>query len=575
MANEFVRPNSTVSIFEGVHLDNTYNHTFYFASHEERDNLFDGVHGYTKLATIDNTMYQNVKDVNKIRIDCDKMRVNNHSLFFANYLTFKNTDYENKTFYAFVTEVNYLNDKVCELTYELDVMTTFFFDVSLGTSFVEREHSISDARWDMRIPESLETGEYVFKNDSFQPLLSYYAGQHQQDVEISLVLVANDTFYPEVTGVTFRRYDGLPSSIVVHIAWYARWDSAQSQWIFNDALQQFYNDTINRYVTDSAKSQALLGLFLYPTALLPVDGDAENPNTNVQFTVTRPNVFGDYQPFNKKLLQYPYQFFYVRDTSGNSGVYDFIFSNTTNLNFVLVGHIDASPSEMLIPLNYKGSNTNYDEAMSFANFPQLSIVTDTYKEWLASNGLLTQLSGLKGVVGGLSQMGTGLSAVAFGSNISKAGGAVSAVAGVANAGISIAQTMAKFHQALIQPNQSLTSGNASVITALTGLNMFGGVKQVTPDVAESIDNYFTMFGYACHKCKIPAQHNRAKWTYTKTIGCVLSGDVPDKFLKKIASIYDAGITFWVTSEFRRVGDYTQRRTDDPSTTRINYPLEEG
>jgi hypothetical protein len=69
-----------------------------------------------------------------------------------------------------------------------------------------------------------------------------------------------------------------------------------------------------------------------------------------------------------------------------------------------------------------------------------------------------------------------------------------------------------------------------------------------------IDDFFTMYGYAVRRCKIPNRSSRPHWNYVKTIGCCITGSVPADDMRKICSIYDAGITFWKNGN--EVGNYS-------------------
>lgn len=63
-----------------------------------------------------------------------------------------------------------------------------------------------------------------------------------------------------------------------------------------------------------------------------------------------------------------------------------------------------------------------------------------------------------------------------------------------------------------------------------------------------------MYGYKTNKIKKPERNSRPHWTYTRTIGANVSGNVPADDLTEIAAIYDAGITFWRNGD--EVGDYS-------------------
>ena len=586
----YVTPNSTIMLYKGVQLDNTYQNAFYFENVDDREDTFSGgAISYPVVATIDNAMYQIAKDTGKIRIECNNMYLNGKTLYEVNYLRFKNTRYENKWFYAFVTEVEYLNDKVCELTYELDVLTTFYFDYRLEDCYIERQHSYRDRFEDCLVPENLETGEYIFNADEPLAPAMVYAGIYQRGW--SIVLIADDTFEPNSTpaggNVYLKRYDGLPSSMRVYTMEYSNYDSSTNTWTYaTDAqLQAFYNSYIDPFVSQAAKKDALLGLYLYPTVLIPSVGSQGEPIQDVKPWVTVPESLDGYKPFNKKMHTFPYQFVYVCDTSGNAGTYKFEFSEQPVYEdecvmFGLIGNINAAPVEMLIPLYYKGSRENIDEAMGFSNIPQLSLVTSGFKEWLSANGEMTSLNALKGEIGGITSAVGGLVSIGAGSALTAGLGVVGLLGGAASVGMAIATKNAKMKQQEIQPNNRVTAGNCSPLTARGVDNFMIGVKEVTSPMARSIDDYFSMFGYAYQRLGTPPRHNRRYWTYVKTIGCnavaIMDNNqhhgVPQMYLKKICSIFDNGVTHWVTSEMYNIGNYTQAYGTGGVGRRVNDPL---
>ena len=81
-------------------------------------------------------------------------------LLHYNYVMYKNTHYEDKWFYAYVTSIEYKNDGCTEITIETDVYQTWMFDASFGTCFIEREHVNDDTLGKHTIPENIEHGEY-------------------------------------------------------------------------------------------------------------------------------------------------------------------------------------------------------------------------------------------------------------------------------------------------------------------------------------------------------------------------------------------------------------------------------
>ena len=80
--------------------------------------------------------------------------------------------------------------------------------------------------------------------------------------------------------------------------------------------------------------------------------------------------------------------------------------------------------------------------------------------------------------------------------------------------------------------------------------------------AKIIDDFFTRYGYAVKRVKLPniegepLQNLRPHWNYIKTRGATFSYEyVPSVYLEKIKSVYDKGITVWLS--LSEVGDYSR------------------
>ena len=84
-----------------------------------------------------------------------------------NYLIYRNDSdstpnyYQDKTFFCYITDMEYVNDNNTDVTIKLDVFQTYQFDFIYKQSFVEREHVNNDTIGANTIPESLEIGDYI------------------------------------------------------------------------------------------------------------------------------------------------------------------------------------------------------------------------------------------------------------------------------------------------------------------------------------------------------------------------------------------------------------------------------
>lgn len=148
-----ITPDSYIKL---VRFDVTKEHQLTFSTLSAQTDYFTNLSGLELNAST----YQR-KD-NKVRfpyvID---------SIETYNYLIFKNDSdttsnyYQDKYFYCYITDMEYINDNMTEITIKLDVFQTYQFDFIYKQCFVEREHSNTDTLGSNVISEGLEKGEFV------------------------------------------------------------------------------------------------------------------------------------------------------------------------------------------------------------------------------------------------------------------------------------------------------------------------------------------------------------------------------------------------------------------------------
>ena len=132
----YIEPNSNIKIYKNVPLDNSYNHTLFFSSIATQNAYFHGNSGILKYNLTAQSYQRVVKGSMRIAVKAD-------NLYDCNYLAFQNSSFGTKWFYAFITGVEYVNNETSEITFEIDPVQTYFFDVQLKECYVEREHSSS------------------------------------------------------------------------------------------------------------------------------------------------------------------------------------------------------------------------------------------------------------------------------------------------------------------------------------------------------------------------------------------------------------------------------------------------
>lgn len=503
----YIEPNTTIRLLKNCPLDNTYDHTLWFGSKGAQTDYFRGL---TKYVLSEQT-YQ--------RVNKGRMRVQYKAddIYDCNYIMFQNSSYGNKWFYAFVKSVEYVNNITSEIEYEIDVMQTWHFDYTLGECFVEREHVGSDKIGEHTVPENLEIGEYVTNDfDGSQKL----GGR-------SIVIAATFNKNYEDTGGTY--YGGLFQGLNFHVFENSVAGAAAAANFISGA---------------GTKTDGIVSVFLMPTSMVVSEG-AQAASYTISKTKNKELKRYDGSPVkNNKLYTYPYNFLYVTNLQGTAAAFRYEFFSGDTCGFTITGDMTANPSVILAPNNYKGAAVNYDEKLTLSSYPQLSYVTDTFKAWLAQQG------------GNVASSAIGASLkVAGGAIMGGAAGAIAgAVIGTASVINQVKNTLTGAVPASLMPDQAHGVGSPSTLAAVGLLDFAFMHKHIRPEYISIVDDYFTMYGYARHRVKVPNRHVRKYWTYTKTIGCVVHGSVPADDINKITTIYNNGVTFWTNGA--NVGNYS-------------------
>ena len=143
---------------------------------------------------------------------------------------------------------------------------------------------------------------------------------------------------------------------------------------------------------------------------------------------------------------------------------------------------------------------------------------------------------------------TGNQSAQFGATV----GAVSAGVGIAS---TIANSVAKIEDIKNTPSQTHGQAQTDSLNPSLGRVRFTFYSStINAQYAKIIDDYFERYGYATKRNKVPNRNVRPHWTFTKTIGCTLTGSIPADDATAICEIYNNGITFWANGS--EVGNYS-------------------
>jgi len=550
------------TFYSQVNLTMRTNDTFYFADRTAQATFFAS----KVLVSSTNCSYQR-DTVNRVRVNQTFS-----TMYKCDYLSFINTDYENKRFYAFVTGINYISDSVTELTFVVDVIQTWFLDLTLKPCFIERQHTPTDNIGDNILPESLDLGELVD--------MSINAGI---DTRTCVVVVATFDIATYISS-SFATKQSPPISIrsgmydLLDIGWFFS-DIAGTPAAAGSGLAVFFanvlsgqggvtvDDIINIYVFPriGISYDSTLGAVTVPGATQGNDYNnfyrAAVVTPQTQSFPARPLTIDGYSPKNNKLFTYPYCLLHVTNNDGSAidlkyekfrdGNYNII----ANPQFKIFGTTSGEAKIRLVPQQYLGETTtaeDFEYGIDSSPFPTVAMLGDPYILYLAQNKNRIQNKY------DLLRNSTTRQIISAARSNAKAINLPGAVADYGNAASSffdnISQMEAQFDDMKIAP--ATASGISGV-----GLNYQNGRKDfslITKTIdrvhAKMIDDYFSMFGYSIKKVDTPNVHARTAYTFVKTHGCVLHGNAPATVKATIAGLFDSGIRFWASQS--NIGDFS-------------------
>ena len=480
------------------------------------------------------------------RVGKGKIRIKEAAddIYDCNYLSFKNpntrtgTTTGTRTFYAFITNIEYINNITSEITFQIDPMQTWLpgtgLDYELLQCFIERQHTLTDRPGDNLVPENLFCGDYLYTDP--QGATSGQLGNVVKPMKL-IVAATFDTNYDDQGGVYNA---GLFSGLTYNI-FDGDYNGAQ-------AAANFIDGAVSR-----GKANGIVCVYYAPEKFSSVSSTAK------KFTVyghNRSNNIDGYNPKNAKLQTFPYQYELVSDLQGNSKIYPYEYfdSGYGIAEFELTGDFTCNPMLILAPKNYLGigaNNVNYEQKITLSGWPQVAWNTDTFKAWLAQVKASAPFTAMQIGWGGEAmslRAGATLDIARMAGNSAFTGAVIGTSImpelGLLSAASNIANILSQGSLADIKANQPHGT-QAGTALAACGLLDFAMYKcTIRREFAEIIDNYFTMYGYAIKRIDQPMIHARQRYTYIKTQGCKINGNLPADAEKIICDIFDRGITFW-------------------------------
>lgn len=540
-------PNGQIRFLTQIPIDSNYENSLDFLTELEQRTYF--------LSQVPvHTMF----NATRVRDGVIAVNAPSDTLLSANYLMFQNTNFSNKWFYAFITNIEYVNNNMSHVYYQIDDIQTWMFDVTLSQCFVEREHTETDGMFEHLVDEGIGTNEYVTVSSGSKTYSDYVAVLY---TSVGSGFMVSGTYAPcEITngnakalsGYVFDLQDSNGNWLEIRDEYSDVSDTGVQDLIVNSGNGL---EKLNLYVyllTTAQAKDSIVGVIAVPKYFVGsisdiriTQKDAVSDNMGFTNYASGEALDKNYVPTNKKLYNAPYSLIDIVTTDGQTIHLQPEFLQAGNNLINILSSISVNPSITIVPKNYMNNEYAWEKAISYDGFPQISVSIDGYSAWVASGGLKQWNNQLyshisTGIAGGVSSVMTenpvGLTSSAVGTYLS------------------VVNDFNKLEVAKALPPEIKGNADSSPLMSNKMMGITYRKLSLKNDVLISIDNYFTMFGYKVNKLKTPSRRNRPHYTYLKTKGLHVNGGAPADAIQRIETIYDNGIRFWVNPA--EVGDFT-------------------
>jgi hypothetical protein len=558
MAGYAIEPNTDIWILKNVPLDNTYGITLDFGEKSAATFLekqYEYFQSKVKYTIPENTYTRSERGWLRVPYTPD-------DLYDCNYIMFRNKNYGNKWFYAFITdEPRYINNNCCEIPFEIDDMQTWFFPkCSLKKSFVIREHSVEDNFGENRVEEGLELGEYYTSS----------LRSTEQDLVPVVWFSADAETDLSTDSVSYKKWSS--GSKVYSGLYYTAFTEANNYHQFLDLVNSGAFAT-GQGSAGEFTSDNIVSINMAPRVFVHCtddpDDDYNYKGNEYSYDIIasdQVSKIGTYTPHNKKVLQYPYNFLNAIASDGGNAVIKFEnFSDDNTFGVYSFKYVFCnSPTAQagLLPLKYKSSNRCVPDMLVCKDFPQCAWTSSSYSNWLATTGKQYKNQIFNSTVGVASGVVNALA-----TDPTNVTGSISSINSAVSSAVSSAATTLKYLQAKEvaqeMPKHASGQDGSSIMVQLDKAGFTVYSERITVEFARRIDGYFDMYGYATNRFKVPNINSRPFYNYVKTTDVNITGSIPAKSMSNIKNIFDRGITIWHDTE--TVADYNVDNTVSSAT----------
>ena len=343
----------------------------------------------------------NIENVTYVRNNGSiKVAYNREAILDYNYMSFKNSNYGDKIFYAFITDVQYINPNTSMIFFSIDEWQTWCFTLTFKPCFIERKHC---KRWNSdgtpvinTINEGLDYGsEYIVKgheqyNNNLYWLcfvttldnIDDYTYPVQSVMDVPTILT---TFYLPIYKQTNSirtqsTFNGTSLEMPIDILHKFRYDELLvnklvSCFIISEAPFN-YTYSLNGDIIDITSNDDSCSLVSFKTSSDPINVIAftsQKVPARINHSYSKYSNLKNYVT-ESKLLMYPYSYVQLLDGQGNNFIIKPEYLNDTSINIT----------------TYTSAGLNSKQAHVVENYRQEDVLLSACR-WELQNGIINSM----------------------------------------------------------------------------------------------------------------------------------------------------------------------------------------
>ncbi len=471
------------------------------------------------------------------------VNANVETLLDCNYMMYKNANFRDKWFYAYITRKEWVSQNSCRLYLKTDVFQTWQFKWTLHPSMVIREHTPTDYLYEHTLPEDIGYGGHKATRNRLVGETAAFsmAGNSQQ--------LFSQNYYAVFIMSEQARYAS--ESTLPAVSYMG--GSANACYCYAmpiGSVRQFVT-----LVNENGQASAIVTAVCVPkgavvfheiTSTIPglgyVTGIEGNVSWEWQVDKTRDNIDG-YTPKNKKLYCYPYNFDMIY-TGNQQQVLRYEWFNNPTIEYYklrLFFMLSAMPIYGCMPEAYDGKSLNEQAGLQLQNFPQMSWTSDFFANYMGLHGYsLAANTVIEGI-----------------HNITPYAGQLYGAGALTEQGVTLGANILDMKN-VPRTEKGAIDGNYAVHTNTN--HIYICTMQIRAEYAEIVDNYFTMYGYKVMTMKTPQFRSRKRFNYLQTQSIDITGDIPQEDLVELQDLFNGGLTVWKYFSGFNFGSYAGDNT---------------